>query len=95
MYRATIWLLRKLIQTALLESNNVQTIEELEDMGYFGMEEITPNNNFLITGKGVTYTFNAGEYSAFPLGKQEILLPYNLIRHLLREDSPISKISKL
>ncbi len=87
--------LQKLIQSVLFEKNKVKSIQELEDLGYFGIDEIIPNKNFLVTDKGIVYTFNAGEYSAFPLGAQEILLPYDAIRHLLRENTGVAMISKL
>ena len=59
--------LRQLIIVSLLEQNEVKTIEELEDLGFFGIQEILPNKNFLLSDKGIIYTFNKGEYSAYQL----------------------------
>lgn len=87
--------LRPIIQNSLLEGNNVKSVQELEDLGFFGIDEILPNKNFLITDKGITYTFNKGEYSAYQLDAPEIFIPYGSIRSLLREGSVVSKLSRL
>ncbi|MDO5523467.1 MAG: RsiV family protein [Bacteroidia bacterium] len=87
--------LRSIIQDALFEANNVRSIRELEDLGFFGIDEILPNKNFLLTDKGIIYTFNKGEYSAYQLPVPEIFIPYNVIRPLLRENSIALKLSRL
>ncbi|MDO5664556.1 MAG: RsiV family protein [Bacteroidia bacterium] len=87
--------LRPIIQNSLMEANNVKSIQELEDLGFFGIDEILPNKNFLITDKGIIYTFNKGEYSAYQLQAPEIFIPYGVIRSLLREGSIAFKLSKL
>lgn len=87
--------LRPIIQNALLEANNVKSIQDLEDLGFFGIDEILPNKNFLITGKGIVYTFNKGEYSAYQLQAPEVFIPYEAIRSLLRDNSVVSLLSRL
>jgi hypothetical protein len=87
--------IQNMIITALIEQNDVDTLEDLEDIGYFGIREIVPNKNFLINEKGITYTFNKGEYSAYQLDAPEVFLPYNIIRPLLRENTIISKLANL
>lgn len=87
--------LRSLIQNSLMETNNVKSISELEDLGFFGIDEILPNKNFLITDKGIIYTYNKGEYSAYQLQAPEVFIPYGAIRSLLRDNSLVFKISRL
>lgn len=84
--------LRPILQNALLEANDVKSIQELEDLGFFGVDEIMPNKNFLITDKGITYTFNKGEYSAYQLQIPQVFIPYPAVRSLLRENSIVSKL---
>ena len=76
--------MQNIIITTLIEQNDVETLEDLEDIGYFGVREIVPNKNFLINDKGITYTFNKGEYSAYQLDAPEVFIPFNIIRPLLR-----------
>lgn len=85
--------LRQLIVVSLLEQNKVKSIEELEDLGFFGIQEILPNKNFLLSDKGIIYTFNKGEYSAYQLDAPEVMIPYGSIRSLLRENGVASKLA--
>jgi hypothetical protein len=87
--------LRPILQNSLLEANGVKSIQELEDLGFFGIDEIVPNKNFLITDKGITYTFNKGEYSAYQLQVPQVFIPYAAVRSLLRENSVVSKLTRL
>ncbi len=87
--------LQSLIITSLLDQNKVKTVNELEDIGFFGIQEIVPNKNFLLNDKGIIYTYNKGEYSAYQLDAPEVFIPYNAIRSLLRENTIASKLADL
>lgn len=84
-------LLTPIFKNDLLKTNKVQTITELENLGYFGIEEMLPNGNFYIDNKGITYIFNKGEYSAYQLDAIKIFVPYNELSLILKENSPISQ----
>ena len=86
--------LQQLFASKLMQQNNVNTIYDLEELGYFGIEEIMPNRNFLIDEKGITYIFNKGEYSAYLLDAQEIFIPFEDISVLLRENTLVSKLAE-
>jgi hypothetical protein len=86
--------LRKIFIATLLEQNNVKTINDLEDLGYFGIEEIMPNKNFLVTDKGITYTFNKGEYSAYQLKSPAVFIPYDLITTILKNNTVVYKLAE-
>ena len=81
--------LSSMFKSHLLESNKVKSIPELENLGYFGIDEIIPNGNILLDKNGVTYTFNKGEYSAYKLDPIHIFIPYKDISFLIKEDSPV------
>lgn len=85
-------LLTNIFRDYLIKSNKVQSISALEDLGYFGIDEIVPNDNFLLDDKGITYIFNKGEYSAYKLDAIKVFIPYNEIELALKEDSPISHL---
>src|SRR5690554_2562397 len=88
-------ILQSLIIDSLMKQNEVKSIAELEDLGFFGVREIVPNNNFLIDDEGITYTFNKGEYSAYQLNAPEVFIPFNSIKQLIRENSIVSKLANL
>ncbi len=83
--------LSEVFKEHLLRDNNVKTIADLEDIGYFGIDEINPNENLLIDDKGITYIFNKGEYSTYKLDPITIVIPYDEVEYLLKKDSPISQ----
>lgn len=85
--------LQQLFANSLLQQNDVKTIHELEDLGYFGIQEIMPNRNFLIDNNGITYTFNKGEYSAYPLSAPELFISFNEVKMLIKENSVVSKLA--
>lgn len=76
----------------LFRSNGVQTVEELNSLGYWGAADLGSNNNFYITGQGVNYTYNPGEYADAELGALNILINLDDLSHLgiLKNESPIS-----
>ena len=85
--------LRLLFIASLIDQNGVRTIDDLEDLGYFDVEEIVPNRNFLVDDAGITYIFNRGEYAAYPLNAQVVFLSYDALRPLLKENTVVSKLA--
>jgi len=87
--------LRRIIINKLLKQNGVNDISELEQLGYFGVDEIIPNKNFLVDAKGITFIFNKGEYSSYLINAPVIFIPYDEIRHLLRENTTVWKLAEI
>lgn len=75
----------------LLKVNKVKTINELEDLGYLNIEEMIPNRNFLLDDKGITYTFDRGQYSGYKADPITVFISYKDIIPLIKEGSVISK----
>ena len=72
-------------------ANQVE-VTELENIGFFDVNEIYPNRNFYVDETGITYTFNEYEIAAYVVGPVSVTIPYDKIRHLLRKESPVSSI---
>ncbi len=87
--------LQQLFATNLLQQNNVKSISDLEDLGFFGIQEIMPNRNFLINSEGITYTFNKGEYSAYQLSAPMVFIPFSDLKIVLRNNTVVSKLAGL
>lgn len=87
--------LRRIIINKLLKQNGVNDISELEQLGYFGVDEIIPNKNFLVDAKGITFIFNKGEYSSYLINAPVIFIPYDEILHLLRENTTVWKLAEI
>ena len=76
----------------IMELNNVNNVQALIDLGFFGIEEIMPNDNILIDERGVTYLFNEYEIAAYALGTTKVLLPFDEIFLYLKKESPIAHL---
>jgi len=83
--------LNTVFRDSLLKLKKVKNISELDNLGYFGLDEMVPNGNFLLDDKGVTYIFNKGEYSSLKTEPIQLYIPYSDITPLIKEGSPISK----
>ncbi len=72
--------------------NQVANPKELENIGFFSIDEIFPNGNFVVDDTGITYYFNEYEIAAYVVGITHVHLPYSEIGGLLRKDSPIAAL---
>lgn len=84
--------LSKILIEKIAKQNNVENPKELENVGFFSVDEIYPNGNFLVDTSGITYTFNEYEIAAYVVGKTNVFIPYEEIQLLLRKESPISQL---
>lgn len=84
--------LAKILVDQIAKQNNVTDPKELENIGFFSVDEIFPNSNFLVDETGITYTFNEYEIAAYVVGAVRVHLPFNEIQYLLKKDSPISSL---
>ena len=82
----------KIIIDAIALSHNVE-MAELENIGFYNLDEIFPNNNFYADENGITYTYNEYEIAAYVVGAVSVQIPYEKVRHLLRRESPLSEIA--
>jgi hypothetical protein len=82
--------LAAMLVSKIAETNRLKDPKELENMGFFSIDEIYPNGNLTIDDNGITYYFNEYEIAAYVVGITKVFLPYSEIKHLLRSDSPIA-----
>lgn len=84
--------LADLLINEIARQNNVSEPKELENMGFFSVEEIYPNGNFLVDETGITYSFNEYEIAAYVVGLINVHLSFEEVGKLLRPDSPIAHL---
>lgn len=83
-------ILDPLLLQKLYDQNKVNTVEELYEIGYSRIEDFTSNDNFWINEKGITYIFSQGDYSTPSIGEIKVFFAYGEIKHILKDESPIS-----
>lgn len=85
--------LARILVDQIAKDFDVENAKELENVGFFSMDEIFPNGNFLVDEAGITYTFNEYEIAAYVVGPVTVTLPYEDIRYLLKKESPIAHLA--
>ncbi len=85
--------LAQMMVSKIAEQNKLTDPKELENIGFFSIDEIYPNGNFLIDADGITYTFNEYEIAAYVVGAIDVHLSYKELSPLLKSGSPISHLT--
>lgn len=85
--------LAQILIDRIAKQNSLDDVKELENIGFFSIDEIFPNGNFLIDDNGITYTYNEYEIAAYVVGATNVHLPYEEIQHLLNKESPIAHLA--
>ena len=87
--------LSQVIIEELVKKYQLANAAQLEDsVGIFRVGEIFPNNNFRADSEGIIYTFNEYEIAPYVVGKIDVLLPFDKIKHLLRKNTPVYQLIK-
>lgn len=87
--------LAEILVEYITKQNDLSAPKDLEDMGFFSVDEIYPNNNFFVDASGITYTFNEYEIAAYVVGPVHVSLPFEAVQYLLKPDSPITQIANI
>ena len=85
--------LAQILIDRIAKQNTVENPKELENIGFFSIDEIFPIGIFLIDDNGITYTFNEYEIAAYVVGATNVHLPYEEIQYLLKKESPIAHLA--
>ena len=68
----------------------VHTEDELVELGFYNIDNVVANNNFMITSEGITWNYLPGELSVVePI---DITLDYDILRDYILENSIVSKL---
>jgi hypothetical protein len=77
--------LRSMAEKEFRKKLNLTDSSSLAEEGFeFPGDEFALNDNYGFTNKGITFVFNIYEIAPYVLGAQEILIPYEEIRELLK-----------
>jgi hypothetical protein len=84
----------QLLVKNVVAQNKLEDPKQLEELGFFEVDKIVPNGNFLIDDVGVTYSFNEYEIAAYSAGIIHVHVAYAELKDLLRKGNPIAHIVK-
>lgn len=83
----------QLLKQQLLKQNNVTGNEQLNDLGYFNVENITVSRNFYFDENGVTWSYLPNELAVEAVGEPKITIPYSELRDFLCDNSIIDRLN--
>lgn len=82
----------QLLRQQLLQQNNATGNEQLNDLGYFNVENITVTRNFYFDDNGVTWCFLPNELAVEAVGEPKITIAYKDLSDFLCDGSIIEKL---
>ena len=82
----------QLLKKQLLAQNNAKGNEQLNDLGYFNVENITVTPNFYFDDNGVTWSYLPNELAVEAVGEPRITIPYDDLESYLCEGSIIEQL---
>ena len=82
----------QLLKRQLMTQNNVSGNEQLNDLGYFNVDNITVTRNFYFTKDGVIWSYLPNELAVEAVGEPKITIPYGDLESSLCENSIIDRL---
>ena len=82
----------QLLKQQLLKQNNASGNEQLNDLGYFNVENITVSRNFFFDEGGVTWSYLPNELAVEAVGQPKISIPYGELGDFLCDNSIIERL---
>jgi hypothetical protein len=83
-------LIIEMIQRQLMDHYELNSVEALEEIGFFDISEMSLNTNFYISDKGLTYTFNEYEIASYSVGASDVTLSFNSLAGFFKEGHPLT-----
>jgi len=88
---SSLSLINDIILKKLETQNKVESPEELEQIGYFDISQISQYKNIYLTNDGLVYTFNEYEIAAYAVGTIEVKLTFKDLEGFVSPESPLEK----
>lgn len=82
----------QLMKDKLMSQNNVKSEDELNDLGYYNLPNLSVSNNFFFTDKGITWSFEPNELAINAIGEPQISLDFSALKPYFLENSIINNL---
>ncbi len=84
--------LNEMLTRQLMKNNKVNSVKELEELGYFITSPIFPAENFYFDKNDMVFLYNPYEIAPYAMGTTEIKLSVSELDFLIRDHSPLAKL---
>ena len=82
----------QLLKQQLLKQNNAAGNEQLNDLGYYNVENITVTRNFYFDDNGITWSYLPNELAVETVGEPRIFIPYGQLASSQCDNSIIERL---
>ena len=82
----------QLMKNQLLHQNQVTNEEQLNELGYFNVDNIVVSRNFYFDDNGITWSFMPGILAVEAVGEPHISLPYDILENYAADGSPLLRL---
>ncbi len=84
--------INEMLKSKLLEQEGVKNEDELNDLGYYNLQNLSVTDNFYFSDKGITWCYVSGALAVPALGESTLLLPFEDLMRFKCEDSALNRI---
>lgn len=86
--------LNNLLKQQLVAGAGAKDVNDMLELGYFNLDNLTANNNFKITPEGLTWVYLPLEIACFRVGETQISLSYDeLADFFVATNNPLNSIT--
>ena len=82
----------KMLRSKLLEQNRVESNDQLNELGYYNIDNLIVNNNFFFDANGVTWSYLPNELAVSAIGEPQVTLGYDALSPFLCEGSVLIRM---
>ena len=81
-----------LLRARLLEQNKATSNDQLNDMGYFNVDNLSVTRNFYFDDNGITWSYLPSQLAVDAIGEPQIALTYEQLTPLACAGSVINRL---
>ena len=82
----------KLLRSKLLEQNRVESNDQLNELGYYNIDNLIVNSNFYFDANGVTWSYLPNELAVSAIGEPQVTLGYDALAPYVCEGSVLNRM---
>ena len=82
----------KLLKSNLMSQNHVKTEAELNDLGYYNLDNLTLTNNFFFTKDKIVWSYEPNELAIASVGEPQIGLSVESMQNYLCDNSVLLRL---
>ncbi|MBQ0070128.1 MAG: DUF3298 domain-containing protein [Bacteroidales bacterium] len=80
-------------KSILMSENNVSSVDQLNEVGYFNIDNLTVNLNFFFDETGITWVYLPNELAIQNLGEPKIKITYSDLEPYLNDNSLVKRFN--